>query len=286
MRWNNDRLPDVGAAAPISAVPGQGIEDAGVLSARGISLSYSQGVRHPPITVLANFSLELQPGEIVALLGPSGVGKSSLLRVLAGLQPAQGGDIQLKGQRLTGPSPALGMVFQDPSLLPWLTLEENVAFGLDFRHQPQLDAATRQQRVHQAITEVGLQSARTRYPDELSGGMAQRTSLARTLARAPEILLLDEPFSALDEVTRHEMQSLLLQVTAQHQAAAVLVTHDIDEALLLADRILLIGGQPGHLIDQWSVTQVHPRDETSQDLTALRVRILQALRTARPPRHP
>ncbi|WP_323017963.1 ABC transporter ATP-binding protein [Castellaniella sp.] len=259
-------------------------EHASVLSVQDISLGYASSGRQAATTVLADFSLELQPGEIIALLGPSGVGKSSLLRVLAGLQAAQAGDIRIKGRPLNGPNPALGLVFQDPSLLPWLTLEENVAFGLDFHHQPHLDIATRKQRVHQAIHEVGLQSARTRYPDELSGGMAQRTSLARTLARAPEILLLDEPFSALDEVTRHEMQSLLLQITSQHQAAAVLVTHDIDEALLLADRILLIGGQPGRLIGHWSVTQPHPRDETTSDLTTLRVDILQTLRTARLPR--
>jgi NitT/TauT family transport system ATP-binding protein len=266
-------LPRAEAAPPVS-----------VLSIQDITLGYAAAGQRAAAPVLADFSLDLRAGEIIALLGPSGVGKSSLLRVLAGLQPSLAGEIRLGGQRLTGPSPALGMVFQDPSLLPWLTLEENVAFGLDFRHQPKLDDDTRRQRVQQAISEVGLQSARSRYPDELSGGMAQRASLARTLARAPRILLLDEPFSALDEVTRHEMQSLLLQIRSQHQAAAILVTHDIDEALLLADRILLIGGQPGRLIGQWSVDQVHPRDETTDELTSLRVRILQTLRSARLPR--
>jgi NitT/TauT family transport system ATP-binding protein len=255
--------------------------DAGVLAAHGISLGYARAGQRTPVCILEDFSLDLQAGEIVALLGSSGVGKSSLLRVLAGLQPAQAGEVRVRGRRLQGPDPSLGFVFQDPCLLPWLTLEENVAFGLDFRHQPSLTEPVRQQRVQQAIAEVGLQAARSRFPDELSGGMAQRTALARSLARAPEILLLDEPFSALDEVTRSEMQSLLLQVTARHQAAAILVTHDIDEALLLADRILLLGGQPGRLIGQWHPDRPHPRDETDSRLTALRVEILQTLRAAR-----
>jgi NitT/TauT family transport system ATP-binding protein len=165
-------------------------------------------------------------------------------------------------------------------LLPWLTLEENVGFGLDFKHQPAISKAEKKSRVQAAIAEVDLLNAKERYPAELSGGMAQRTALARSLARQPEILLLDEPFSALDEITRGEMQTLLQQITARHLASAVLVTHDIDEALILADRILLIGEYPGRLIGEWHISQAHPRDAVAPQLTAIRVEIMQSLRQA------
>ncbi|TAL79127.1 MAG: ABC transporter ATP-binding protein [Burkholderiaceae bacterium] len=251
-----------------------------VLGAYGIELRYPRP-NQPANTVLCDFSLELAKGEILAILGPSGVGKSSLLRVLAGLQAASQGTIQVNGGSLHGPHPRLGFVFQDASLLPWLNLQENVGFGLDFKHQPAITKAEKQQRVQAAIADVDLLGAQERYPSELSGGMAQRTALARSLARQPEILLLDEPFSALDEITRADMQTLLLQITAKYDTSAILVTHDIDEALTVADRILLIGQSPGRLIGEWRIDDEHPRDIVTTKITAIRVEITQALREAR-----
>lgn len=251
-----------------------------VLDVSHVALSYGRDRRARHL-VLRDFSLQLRAGEIVAVLGPSGAGKSSLLRVLGGLQKPDAGSVRVHGEVLHGTHPRVSLMFQDPCLLPWLTLEENVGFGLGFSRQPALERAERRHRVHALIADVGLGAALGRYPAELSGGMAQRVALARSLVRRPELLLLDEPFSALDEITRGEMQQLLLALARRSRTAAVLVTHDIDEALLLADRILLLGGAPAELLGAWTIDAAQPRDAVSGELTRMRVDIVQALRAAR-----
>jgi NitT/TauT family transport system ATP-binding protein len=247
------------------------------LEARALSFTYGAEAR----AVFESISLSVRKREIVALLGGSGCGKSTLLKVLAGLTPAQTGEIRFLDAPLHTPHPRAALVFQQASLLPWLNVRGNVRFGLDFAHQPAIDKATLETRITQAIEAVGLSGRDKAFPSQLSGGMAQRVALARALAREPELLFADEPFSALDAITRTEMQCLLVELVRQWHTAVLLVTHDIDEALLVADRILLMGGQPGRITHEWDIALPHPREQQTEALTRLRLEILAALRDLR-----
>lgn len=191
---------------------------------------------------LAGLALFVEQGEILAIVGGSGCGKSTLLRLISGLDRATSGAIELDGTPVIAPRAEIGMVFQEPCLMPWLRIDENVAFGI--RHLP---AAERKGRTREALERVGLSSHAGCWPRELSGGQAQRAALARALVARPRALLLDEPFSALDALTRGDLQEHLLKLWAYDRPTMILVTHDIEEALALADRIVVMQPNPGRI---------------------------------------
>ncbi|KQM76419.1 ABC transporter ATP-binding protein [Xylophilus sp. Leaf220] len=254
-----------------------------LLQAEGLSFGYGDGDAPP---LFDGVSLSVAPRETVCLLGGSGCGKSTLLRVLARLAVQRAGTVRFEGQPLQSPHPRAALVFQQPGLLPWLNVARNVAFGLAFKHQPRLGTDALRRRADDALAAVGLAGQGALYPAQLSGGMAQRVALARALAREPALLLADEPFSALDAITRAGMQRLLVEVTQRRHAATLLVTHDVDEALLVADRILLMGGRPGGVLREWAVAAPRPRERHMADLTALRLDILGALQASHAPHAP
>lgn len=231
-----------------------------ILQAQNLGLDYGQQ------PVFREINLDIKTGEIIALVGPSGAGKSSLLRCLAGLQIATQGGLFFQQRPLRQPQPTLAMAFQEAALLPWLTVAQNVAFGLQFKHQPRLNRLQQQQRIDTALAQVDLTTASQLYPQQLSGGMAQRVALARCLARQPEVLLLDEPFGALDEATRLEMQDLLLRLHNQLHCTIVLVTHDLNEAIRLAHRIVLISKTVAQSQTMWTVAEAAKQNQSAAAL--------------------
>lgn len=222
---------------------------------------------------LTEVSLTVAQGEILAVVGASGCGKSTLLRLVAGLETPTAGRIALDGRRLDGPSPSLGIVFQEPRLMPWLRLIDNVAFGLPRR----LPRKERTALAMSALERVHLASSATALPKTLSGGMAQRAALARALVTQPPVLLLDEPFSALDALTRQALQDELLRLWREDRPTMLLVTHDLDEALYLADRVVVLGGEPSRVTLELEVALPRPRPRDGQSLARLRARLLAEL---------
>jgi NitT/TauT family transport system ATP-binding protein len=216
---------------------------------------------------LRAIDLEVAPGEFVVLLGPSGCGKSTLLYLVAGLEDATSGELWSFGDRVETPSPERSLIFQEASLFPWLTVGQNVAFGLSIAG---MSAAHRTETARQALQRVGLIEAIDKRPDELSGGMRQRVAVARALAMQPKVLLMDEPFAALDVQTRAKMQDFLLDVWRVSGASVMFVTHHIDEAVALADRVVVFTARPGRIKTIVPVDHPRPRDPFSPQAEALR----------------
>ncbi|MFS0836616.1 ABC transporter ATP-binding protein [Paenibacillus sp. 1P03SA] len=228
------------------------------------SFETKKGIVH----ALHDINLDIKEGEFITVIGPSGCGKSTLLKIVAGLDTDHNGNVRLEGEEVAGPGIDKGFIFQEPRLFPWLTVEKNIAADLSLK-DPQVRA-----KVDNLIELVKLQGFEKSYPRELSGGMAQRVSIARALLRKPKILLLDEPFGALDAFTRAHMQEVLLDIWQANRTTMVFVTHDIDEAIFLANRVVILKPRPGAIRNIVPVDLPFPRKKTSTSFQEIRYKIL------------
>lgn len=210
-----------------------------------------------PVTALEDIGMSVGEGELAVVVGPSGCGKSTLLNIVAGLEAATAGTVRVGGRDVAGPGADRGMVFQSYTLFPWLSVVDNVAFGLRLRGIP---PGERRETARAYVERVGLAEFENAYPAALSGGMKQRVAIARVLANNPAMLLMDEPFGALDAQTRLMLQELLLRIWSQDRSTVLFITHDIDEAILLADRIFIMSRRPGRIVETWPVAIPRPRD--------------------------
>ncbi|MGO4560049.1 ABC transporter ATP-binding protein [Mesorhizobium sp. 2RAF21] len=228
------------------------------LAVRALSKTYGTGASAN--VVLQDITFDIREGEFVCLVGPSGAGKTTLLRCLTSLMPASSGEIQLDGQRLTRPSPKISVVFQEytRSLMPWMTAERNVALALYNRKLPKREALALSR---EALASVGLKGAETKYPWQLSGGMQQRVAIARALVTQPEVLVMDEPFASIDAQTKLELEDLTLALQRSRDMTVMLVTHDIDEAVYLSDRIIVLSKNPATVQEIIDVRFGNERDQ-------------------------
>lgn len=242
------------------------------LSIAGLSKNYI--IDRKPLRVLQNIDLDVKPGEFVSIVGRSGCGKSTLLRLISGLENGYSGQIRLDGEVIRKPSLDRGLIFQDPSLLPWMTVRENVAFALVHHNLPQKE---KDARIAEHIELVGLKGFESAYPKELSGGMAQRAAIARGLVTQPKVLLLDEPLGALDALTRLRLQGELQRIWLQQQVTMIMVTHDVEEAVYLGDRVVIMDAHPGRIRRIVDVPFAHPRDRAAPALHAIRDEVLNDL---------
>jgi sulfonate transport system ATP-binding protein len=244
----------------------------GTIYIEAVSKQFS--VNGSPLRVLDAVDLSVAPGDFVTIVGASGCGKSTLLRLIAGLDTAFEGEIIVDGERVTKPSLDRGLVFQEPRLFPWLTVAQNVGLGL---LNAELSKVARNRAVAEHIALVGLTGFKDAYPHQLSGGMAQRVAIARGLVNRPGVLLLDEPFGALDALTRARLQDELQRIWAAEGITMLLVTHDVEEAVYLGDRVVVMAPRPGRIVTTFDIDHSRPRDRTSPALARLRDDVMAAL---------
>jgi NitT/TauT family transport system ATP-binding protein len=236
-----------------------------ILDAQNVTKRFAFGEQ--TITALSNATLTIEKGEFICLIGPSGCGKSTLLRMVGGFETPSEGSLLMWGKPVGAPGPDRGMVFQDYGLFPWLTVTENIAFGPIARGRPKSEAASTAKRF---VETVGLTRFAGAYPHQLSGGMKQRVAIARVLANDAEVVLMDEPFGALDAFTRERLQEELLEIWARTKLTVIFVTHAIEEAIILADRVVVMSPGPGRIVADERVTLARPRDPTEPEFNALR----------------
>ena len=244
-----------------------------ILTLENVSKSFAKVESDEVTHALDNVSVTMESGEFISLVGPSGCGKSTILRLVAGLIVPTLGKVAVNGKEIDGPSPNRGMVFQRPTLFPWLTVEDNIAFSL--KVQGKLEG--NEDKVKRMIKVIGLEKFKDDYPGQLSGGMAQRVALVRSLINQPEILLLDEPLGALDAFTRMHMQDEILSMWSESRQLALMVTHDVDEAIYMGTRVLVMDANPGRIIADIKIDESYPRDRSSASFVEYRNDILNKL---------
>ena len=262
------------------AIPQSLPQDAGTgrVDIKGVTITYD-GSRGSHNIALARTDLAIDAGSFISLIGPSGCGKSSLLNAVGGFVQPSEGSITVDGRPVTGPSPEVGVIFQQYALFPWFTALANIQFALKRFALPRAEL---RERALAALREVGLEQHAMKFPGQLSGGMKQRVAVARTLASHPKVLLMDEPFGALDAQTRHSMHEILMRIWERHKTTVIFVTHDVDEALLLSDKVYVMSTGPGRIVSTLDVNAPRPRsvDKIAPETLAHRITVLNLLKHA------
>ncbi|MEX3634520.1 ABC transporter ATP-binding protein [Paraburkholderia sp. BR14320] len=269
------------AASPSQSFSGSFRQASSAHARRGTRIdvrevSHQFTLRGEALPVLDNISLTVEPGEFVALLGASGCGKSTLLRLVAGLDAPARGEIHADGEAVAGPDPSRVVVFQDPTLFPWRTVRDNVGLGPQAQRKARGDQAKREtaERIDAALQTVGLSAFANAFPHQLSGGMAQRAALARALVNNPRLLVLDEPFGKLDSLTRIRMQAELVRLWQAERFSVLLVTHDVEEALYVANRVIVLSERPARIVSEVRNDAPYPRHRDDPALVSLRRDVL------------